>query len=136
MHFSFFDILETFSFFLRRQMTAASTKTSPQNITLLYHKSFAIIPSCSRLTLSVKYPRNELEREISEWKERNKRFTVACSRCPHNCGTGHLTSLKEREPLQNVKKRKMHVRSVQKYCLSFSNMQICGVFVAVVGVVT
>ena len=30
---------------------------------------------------------------------------------------------------------KMHVQSVQKYCFSLSNMQICGVFVAVVVVV-
>ena len=29
----------------------------------------------------------------------------------------------------------MHVQSVQKYCLSLSNMQICGGFVAVVVVV-
>ena len=32
-------------------MTATSTKVSPQNITLLYHKSFAIIPSRSRPTV-------------------------------------------------------------------------------------
>ena len=30
------------------------------------------------------------------------------------------------------KKKKMHVQSVQKYGFSLSNMQICGVFVAVV----
>ena len=29
----------------------------------------------------------------------------------------------------------MHVQGVQKYCFSLSNMQICGVFVAVVVVV-
>ena len=29
----------------------------------------------------------------------------------------------------------MHVQSVQKYCFSLLNMQICGVFVAVVVVV-
>ena len=29
----------------------------------------------------------------------------------------------------------MHVQSVQKYCFSLSNMQICGVYVAVVVVV-
>ena len=32
---------------------------------LLYHKSFSIIPSCSRQTLVAKYPKNELVREIS-----------------------------------------------------------------------
>ena len=36
---------------------------------------------------------------------------------------------------QNVKRWKMHVQSVQKYCFSLSNMQIFGVFVAVVVVV-
>ena len=33
------------------------------------------------------------------------------------------------------KMEKMHVQSVQNYCVSLSNMQICGVFVAVVLVV-
>ena len=33
------------------------------------------------------------------------------------------------------KDEKTHVQSVQKYCLSLSNMQTCGVFVAVVVVV-
>ena len=32
-------------------------------------------------------------------------------------------------------KMKMHVQSVQKYCFSLSNMQICELFVAVVVVV-
>ena len=46
--------------------TETSTKTSPQSINLLYHKSFGIIPSCAGHTLLVKYPKNELGREISE----------------------------------------------------------------------
>ena len=33
-----------------RSAKATSTKTTPQNVSLLYHKSFAIIPSCSRHT--------------------------------------------------------------------------------------
>ena len=33
------------------------------------------------------------------------------------------------------KNEKMHVQSMQKYCFSLSNMQICGVFLAVVVVV-
>ena len=32
-------------------------------------------------------------------------------------------------------KKKMPVQSVQKYCFSLSNMQICGVFISVVVVV-
>ena len=47
--------------------TSDSTKTSPQNTTLLYHKTFVIIPSCSRHTLIAKYPKNELVREILGW---------------------------------------------------------------------
>ena len=35
------------------------------DITLLYHESLAIIPSCSRHTLLAKYPEDELVREIS-----------------------------------------------------------------------
>ena len=46
-----------------RSPTATSTKTSSQNKTLLYHKSFVIIPSCSRHILLAKYPENELVRE-------------------------------------------------------------------------
>ena len=93
-----------------RSATATSTKTSPQNITLLYHKSFAIIPSCSRLTLSVKYPRNELVREISEWKERNERFTFACSRCRQNLEFGDSTSLLCRGPQKYLLKSVLHVQ--------------------------
>ena len=41
---------------------------------------------------------------------------------------------------QNVcemsKNQKMHVQSVQNYCFSFLNMQICDVLVAVVFVIT
>ena len=40
-----------------------------------------------------------------------------------------------RTSVQSVKKWKMHVQSVQKYCFSLSNMQICGILVAVVVVV-
>ena len=43
--------------------------------------------------------------------------------------------VEERERLQNVERWKMHVQSVQKYWFSLSNMQICGVFVAVIVVV-
>ena len=46
-----------------RSPTATSTKTSSQNKTLLYHKSFVIIPSRSRHILLAKYPENELVRE-------------------------------------------------------------------------
>ena len=93
-----------------RSATATSTKTSPQTITLLCHKSFAIIPSWSRLTLSVKYPRNELVREISEWKERNERFTVACSHCRQNLEFGDFTSLLCRGPQKYLLKSVRHVQ--------------------------
>ena len=46
-----------------RSPTATSTKMSSQNTTLLYHKSFVIIPSCLRHILLAKYPENELVRE-------------------------------------------------------------------------
>ena len=41
----------------------------------------------------------------------------------------------ERTRTSSKCQKKMHVQSVQKYCFSLSNMQICGVFVAVVVVV-
>ena len=43
-----------------------STKTSPPNITWLYHKSFGIIQSHSRPTIWAKYPKNKLVRAVSE----------------------------------------------------------------------
>ena len=70
-----------------RSPTATSTKTSSQNINLLYHKSLVIIPSRLRHTLLAKYPENELVREILRW-----RFSVACSRCRQNLKFGGFTS--------------------------------------------
>ena len=48
------------------------SKTSPQNITWLYHKSFTIIQTRSRPTIWVKYPKNKLVRAVSELKQRGK----------------------------------------------------------------
>ena len=45
------------------------------------------------------------------------------------------TSWKERERLRNVQKWKMHVQSVQNYCFSSLNTQICDVLVTFVFVV-
>ena len=47
-------------------------KTSPQNITWFYHKSFEIIQSRLRNTIWAKYPKNKLVREVSERKKRMK----------------------------------------------------------------
>ena len=41
-----------------RSTTATSTKTSPQNITLFCHKSFAVILCRSLLTIWAKYRKN------------------------------------------------------------------------------
>ena len=41
-------------------------ETSPQNITLLWYKPFAIIPSRSRRTMWAKYPKNKLVRAVSD----------------------------------------------------------------------
>ena len=49
-----------------RSTTATSTKTSPQNRTLLNHKSVAIIQSRSRRTMWAKYPKNKLVRAVSD----------------------------------------------------------------------
>ena len=37
------------------------------------------------------------------------------SRHPSYCKTGHFTSWRERKRQRNVQKRKLHVKSVQKY---------------------
>ena len=55
-----------FSLGTLRSTTAMSTKTSPQNIALLYHKSFAIIPSCSLLTIWAKCPKNKLVSAVTK----------------------------------------------------------------------
>ena len=46
--------------------TATSTKTSPQNITLQYRKSFAFIGSRLRRTRWAKYSKNDLVGAVSE----------------------------------------------------------------------
>ena len=58
---------------------------------------------------------------------RDKKFVIICSRCPHNCKTAHFTSWKTPEGLWDVQKWKMHVRHMQNYQFSLSNMQICDV---------
>ena len=47
----------------------------------------------------------------------------------HNCKTGDFMSRKKREGLWNVQNWIMQVQSVQNYCFSLSNVQICDVFV-------
>ena len=49
-----------------RSTTATSTKTSPQNITLLYHNTFVVILSRSMLTIWAKYRKNKLIREVTK----------------------------------------------------------------------
>ena len=54
----------------------------------------------------------------------------------HTTAKQVISRLRKNENVFKMSKdEKMHVRSVQKYCFSLSNMQICGVFVAVVDVV-
>ena len=50
-----------------RSAMATSMKAPSQNITLLYHKSFAIIPSFSRHKSLANYSKNEFLREILGW---------------------------------------------------------------------
>ena len=69
---------------------------------------------------------------LSKYRGPNWTFVIICSRRPHNYKTAHFTSWKERKRLRNVHKWKMYVESVQHYCFSPSNMQICDVLVAVV----
>ena len=49
-------------------------------------------------------------REISEWKERNERFTVVCSRCRQNLEFGDFTSLLCRGPQKYLLKSVLHVQ--------------------------
>ena len=51
---------------------------------------------------------------------------------PRNYKTRDFTASKEREQQWNVQKWKLHVQSVQKYCFSLLNMQICDVLVTVI----
>ena len=93
-----------------RSPTATSTKTSSQNTTLLYHKSFVIIPSLSRHILLAKYPENELVREIFKVKNENERFSVACSRCRQNLKFGGFASSLCRGPQKYLLKSVRHVQ--------------------------
>ena len=55
---------------------------------------------------------------------RNKKFVMSCA---HVVKTTHFKSSKELEGLWDVQKWKMHVRHMQSYQLSLSNMQMCDV---------
>ena len=50
----------------------------------------------------------------------------------HTSAKQVISRHRKNEGVFNMSKdKKIHVQSVQKYCFSLSNMQICGVFVAV-----
>ena len=47
------------------------------------------------------YPGNKLEQALRTRGDKIEHFFIVCSHRPHNCKTGHFTSQKERERLQN-----------------------------------
>ena len=51
---------------LPRENRDGHDRRKRQNITWLYHKSFAIIQSRSRPKISAKYPKDKLVRAVSE----------------------------------------------------------------------
>ena len=53
----------------------------------------------------------------------------------HTTAKQVISRRRKNEKVKMSKNEKMHVQSMQKYCFLLSNMQICGVFVAVVVVV-
>ena len=75
------------------------------------------------------------------WNKRLGHKKTKLNICHHNyADIVHTTGkqvISRRRKNENVYKmsKNMHVQSVQKYCFSLSNMQICWVFVAVVVVV-
>ena len=69
-------------------------------------------------------PGIKLEPALRGYEEKIEHLSSYAHRRPHNCKTSHFTSWKERERLQNVKKLRVHVQSVQNYLHSLSNMQI------------
>ena len=76
------------------------------------------------------YPGIKLEPALQRYEDIIEHLS-SCAHIVHtNALTDRFTWWKELERLP-----KMHVQSVQKYCFSLSNMQICHVLVAVVVVV-
>ena len=72
------------------------------------------------------YPGIKLKPALGTWAVKIEHL-LSCSRCPLNCKTGHFTSKKERERLQNVKRWKMHVQSVQKilfFIVKYANLWV------------
>ena len=72
------------------------------------------------------YPGIKLKPALGTWAVKIEHL-LSCSRCPINCKTGHFTSKKERERLQNVKRWKMHVQSVQKilfFIVKYANLWV------------
>ena len=114
---------------LKANTASTEAITSSENVTSRFCNHLAIIQSDYAWKMRFNYSGIKLEPALGT--RQNWTFVIICSRRPHNCKKGHFTSQKERERLQYVKRWKMHVQSVQKYCFSLSNMQICGVFVAV-----
>ena len=103
-----------------RSTTATSSKTSPQYMTLLYHKSFAVILSRSLPTIWAKYPYNKLLRAVKIEKER---FSVACSRCRQNLKFGNFTSSLCWVPQESVLKSVLHVQ--RDHWCSFNQWYHC-----------
>ena len=64
----------------RRVCLSTENVISKYNFTL-YHKSFAIILSCSRHALLAKYPKKRIGTRDFRVKIENERFSVTCSRC-------------------------------------------------------
>ena len=82
------------------------------------------------------YPGIKLEPALGTWEDKIGHLS-SYAHVVHTTAKQVISRrrIKERERRQNVKRRKMHVQSVQNHCFSLTNMQICGVFVAVVVVV-
>ena len=103
-------------------------RTSFENVTSPFCNHLSITQSHYAWKMRFNYPGIKWKPALGT--RQNWIFVIICSRRSHNCKKGHFTSQKERERLQNVKRWKMHVQNVQKYCFSLSNIQICGVCVA------
>ena len=120
-YFSLLDFWHTTE--LKGTTTAATTKTSPENISLFHLCYFAIISTRSTFTKMANYPGTKLVGVA--YKVRKK---ILRSRSPQNLKCGHFTLLFCRGRQRNVPKYRTHMQSD---CFCSLNLFFCGVVVAV-----
>ena len=138
----FYDVVcqtKTWNFHweLKANTTSTKARTSSENVTSRFCNHFSIIQTYFVWKMRSKYPGINLEPALGTGEDKlNICHHMLTSSTQLQKWSFHVVErTRTSTKCQQKKRRKMHVQSVQKYCFSLPNMQIYGVFVAVVVVV-